>query len=78
MPTAIKKVKEIEKEHMQPIADVIYDPDGTCSASVKDVKDMLGAAAKILQSLIQYMSEAKALVGKYKAAHNNKLGIQAD
>ena len=72
MSTAMKKVKEMETEHMQPIAGVIYDPDGTCSASVKDVKDMLGAAAKILQSLIQYMGEAKAVVGKRKAALNKK------
>ena len=53
-------------------ADVIYDPDGTCTASVKDVKDMLGAAAKTLQSLSQYMNEAKALVSKYKSAHVKK------
>ena len=68
MSTAMKKVKEMEKEHMQPIADVIYDPDGTCSASVQDVKDMLCAAAKTLQALTQYMNEAKALVSKYKSA----------
>jgi len=72
MSTAMKKVKEMETEHMQPIADVIYDHEGTCSSSVKDVKDMLGAAAKTLQSLTQYMSEANALVGKYKAALNKK------
>ena len=72
MSSAMKKVKEMETEHIQPIADVIYDHDGTSSTSVKDVKDMLGAAAKTLQSLTQYMREAKALVGKYKAALNKK------
>ena len=72
MSTAMKKVKEMEKEHMQRIAEVIYDPDGTCSASVKDVKDMLGAAAKTLQTLTQYMNEAKALVSKYKSAASKK------
>ena len=72
MPKAMKKVKEMEREHLQPIAEVMYDPDGTCSASVKEVKDMLGAAAKTLQTLIQYMNEAKALVSKYKSASNKK------
>ena len=78
MSTAMKKVKEMQTEHMQPIADVIYDHEGTCSSSVKDVKDMLGAAAKTLQSLTQYMSEAKALVGKYKAALNKKQPFSTD
>ena len=68
----MKKVKEMETGHMQPIVDVIYDTDGTSSASVKEAKDMLGAAAKTLKSLTQYMSEAKALVRKYKAAHAKK------
>ena len=57
---------------MLPLAELCYDPDGTCSASVKDVKDMLGAAAKTLQTLTQYMNEAKALVSKYKSAANKK------
>ena len=78
MSTAMKKVKEMQTEHIQPIADVIYDHEGTCPTSVKDVKDMLGAAAKTLQSLTQYMSEAKALVGKYKAALNKKQPFSTD
>ena len=73
MSTAMKKVKEMETEHMQPIAELCYDPDGLCSASVKDVKDMLSAAAKTLLDLTQYMGEAKALVNKYKAAHKKDM-----
>jgi hypothetical protein len=77
MSTAMKKVKAMQTEHMQPIADIIYNHDGTCSTSVKEVKDMLGAAAKTLQALTQYMSEAKALVQKYKAAHKDKKAVAA-
>ena len=72
MSKAMKKVKEMETEHQQPIAEVIYDLDGTCSVSVKQVKDMLSAAAKTLQTLTRYMNEAKALVSKYKSASNKK------
>ena len=72
MSTAMKKVKEMETEHMGPIADIMYDADGTCSASVKEVKDMLCAAAKTLQALTQYMNEAKALVSKYKSEQLKK------
>ena len=70
MSSAMKKVKEMEIEHMQHIAEVIYDPDNTCKKSVKDIKDMLGAAAQTLQALTQYMSEAKTLVSRYKSKAN--------
>ena len=73
MSTALRKVKEMETEHMQPIAELCYDPDGHhCPRSVKDVKDMLGAAAKTLKSLQQSMNEAKAVVNKYKADQKKK------
>ena len=72
MSTAIKKVKDLETDHMQPLAEVIYDPEGTTTATVKDVKDMLGAAAKTLMSLTQYRDEAKALVAKYKSGQIKK------
>ena len=72
MSTALKNAKQMETDHMQPLAEVIYDHDGTHSATVKEVKDMLGAAAKILMSLIQYRDEAKALVSKYKSGQPKK------
>jgi hypothetical protein len=72
MSTAMQKLKQMQTEHMQPIADLIYNHDGTCSTSVKEVKDMLGAAAKTLQSLTLLQSEAKALVNKYKTAVGKK------
>ena len=75
MQTAMTKVKEMETEYLQDIANVIYYPDGTCPASVKDVKDMLGVAANALTSLTLYMSEANALVGKFKAAKAKKQGF---
>ncbi len=53
MSTAMQKLKQMQTEHMQPIADIIYNHDGTCSTSVKEVKDMLGAAGKTWQSLTQ-------------------------
>ena len=56
----------MEKDHMQPMAALIYDTDGTNKATVKDLKEMLSAAAKDLTPLQQYLVEAKALVQKYK------------
>ena len=43
MSSAMKAVKQMEKDHMQPIAELIYDPDGTKKAIVKDVKQMVYA-----------------------------------
>ena len=54
MSTAMNKAKEMEKEHIQPISDVVYDTDGNCQASVKDVKDMLGAAAKTFVAAVPW------------------------
>ena len=73
MSNAMNKVKEMEQEHVQPLADVIYDTDGTCSVSVQDVKAMLCAAAKTLQALTQYMNESKALVCKFKSSMKDKV-----
>ena len=72
MATAMKKVKEMENDHMQPIAAIIYDTDGTCSASVKDVKEKLNAAALTVKTLTQHMNEVKALVQKHKSAASKK------
>ena len=73
MSTAMQKFKELETEHMQPIAEICYHPDPNLApASVKDVKDMLNVAAKSLKSVVQYMSEAQSLVHKYKAAQRKK------
>ena len=73
LENALRKVKEMETEHMQPIAELCYDPDGNhCPRSVKDVKDMLGAAAKTLMSLIKCRDEAKALVSKCKSGQPKK------
>ena len=73
MSTAMQKLKEVETEHMQPIAELCYHPDANLApASVKDVKDMLNAAAKSLKSVTQYMSEAKSLVNRCKAAQKKE------
>ena len=71
MATAMQKVKQLQTEHMQPIQDIIYNHDGK-TASVKEVKQMLAAAAQTLQALTQTMGEAKALVNKYKSAAAGK------
>jgi hypothetical protein len=71
MATAMQKVKQLQTEHMQPIQDIIYNHDGK-TASVKEVKQMLAAAAQTLQALTQTMGEAKALVNKYKSATGKK------
>ena len=78
MKNAMKKAKELEKEYMEPLADVIYDPDGTHTATVSMLKEMLHAAAKDLAPLQQYYIEAKALVQKYKTGQKKKRGIDAD
>ena len=72
MKTAIKAASAMDKDHMQPIASVIYDPDGTNKATVKDVKEMLHSAAKALSPLQQYLLETKALVQKFNAAAKAK------
>ena len=72
MKTAMKAANEMEKDHMQPMAALIYDTDGTNNATVKDVKEMLKSAAKALTPLQQYLQEAKALVQKFKRKDNKK------
>ena len=65
MKTAMQAANQMEKDHMQPMAALIYDTDGTNKATVKDVKEMLNAAAKALTPLQQYLQEAKALVQQF-------------
>ena len=72
MSSAMKAVRQMEKDHMQAMAELIYDPDGTKKVTVKDVKEMLNAAAKALTPLQQYLVEAKALVQKFKHKHFQK------
>ena len=67
MSKAMKKVQDMETVHCQKIAGLIYDPDETCQASVKDVRQMLVAASSCMAELTQAFNEAKALVAKYKA-----------
>ena len=62
MKTAMKAANEMDKDHMQPMAALIYDIDCTNKVTVKDVKEMLNSAAKALIPLQQYLHEAKALV----------------
>jgi CHASE3 domain sensor protein len=71
MATAMQKVQQLQTEHIQPIQDIIYSHDGK-TASVKEVKQMLAAAAQTVQALTQTMGEAKALVNKYKSAAAGK------
>ena len=66
MKSALKEAKQMEKDHMEPMAALIYDADGKCQLTVKEVKEMLGSAAKALHPLKQHLEEAKALVQKYK------------
>ena len=66
MSNAINAVKQMEKDHIQPMAEFIYDPDGTKKVTVKDVKEMLHSAAQALTPLQQYLQESKALVQKFK------------
>ena len=66
MSSAMKAVKQMEMDHMQTMAELIYDPDGTKKVTVKDVKELLSSAAKALTPLQQYLVEAKALVQKFK------------
>ena len=72
MKIAVETANQLEKDHMQPMAALIYDTDGTNKATVKDVKEMLNAAAKALTPLQQYLVEAKALVQKFKSKDNKK------
>ena len=72
MRAAIKASKQMEADHIQPMAELIYDPDGTNQVIVKDVKEMLNAAAKALTPLQQYLVEAKALVQKFKTEDKKK------
>ena len=62
----MKAANELEKDHMQKMAELIYDPDGKNTVTVKDVKEMLNYTAKALTPLQQYLQEAKALVQKFK------------
>jgi hypothetical protein len=73
MKTAVKAANEMEKDHMQPMAALIYDTDGTNKATVKDVKEMLNSAAKALTPLSQHLQEAKALVQKFKNKEKKEL-----
>ena len=66
MSSAMKAVKQMEKDHMQTMTDLIYDLDGTKKVTVKNVKKLLSSAAKALIPLQQYLVEAKALVQKFK------------
>ena len=77
LKTALRTVKDLEKDHLEPIADIIFDPDGTHTVTVKEVKEMLTAAAKDLAPLQQYLIESKALVSKYKNGQKKKRGIDA-
>ena len=53
MKAAMQAVKNMERDHLQTLAEFIYDSDGTNTATVKDVKEMLNAAAKDLTPLKQ-------------------------
>ena len=66
MNIAMKAVHALDKDHMQPIAALIYDTDGKKKVIVKDVKEMLHAAAKALSPVQQHLEEAKAFVQKFK------------
>ena len=66
MSSAMKAVKQMEKDRIETMAELIYDPDGTKKVTLKDAKELLTSAAKALTPLQQYLVEAKALVQKFK------------
>ena len=66
MSKAMKRVHELENVHCQKMAELIYDPDGTCKHSVKEVRQMLQAAGRCIAMLVQDFNEAKSLVAKFK------------
>ena len=72
MKIAMQAAKDMENGHLQTLAELIYDSDGTNKATVKDVKEMLTAAARDLTPLQQKLQEAKALVQKFNAAEKKK------
>ena len=72
MKTAMQAANEMDRDHMQPMAALIYDTDGTHKASVKDVIQMIRDAAKDLAKLQQYLQEAKALVQQYRREEAKK------
>ena len=72
MRIAMKAIPGMERDHMQPIAALIYDTDGTNTASVKDVIQMIRDAAKDLAKLQQYLQGAKALVQQYRREEAKK------
>ena len=72
MQTAMQAANEMEKGHMQPMAALIYDIDGTNKVTVKDVKEMLNSAAKDLKTLQQYLHAAKVVVQKFENEDKEK------
>ena len=72
MKAALKAVNELEKDHMQKMAELIYDPDGKNTVTVKDVKEMLKSAAKATASVKQAFEDANALVQKFKRLQEKK------
>ena len=57
---------------MQPIAELIYDTDGTKNVTVKSMRNQLYSAAQALTLLKQHLDESKALVQKFKAKDKKK------
>ena len=72
MKTAINAANQMEKDHMQPIAELIYDTDGTKNITVKSMRNQLYSAAQALTLLKQHLDESKALVQKFKAKDKKK------
>ena len=73
MKTAMKAIPEMERDHMQPIAALIYDTDGTKKVTVKSMRNQLYSAAQALTLLKQHLDESKALVQKFKAREKKNL-----
>ena len=72
MKAAMRAANEMEKDHMQTMAGIIYDPDGTKKVIVKDVKEMLRSAAKATAPVKQSLDEAKSLVRKFRRQQDKK------
>ena len=67
LKVAMTKVKELEDQHLEPIADLRDGHDGQ-GISVKDLKGVLNVAAPAMAIVNQHMNEIKVLVNRHKAA----------
>lgn len=64
--SAMGKVKPLEENHCQPVADLLYNTEGT-EVPVSNVKGMLMQAAPAMALLSQQMNEIQVLTQRYRS-----------